>query len=192
MVRIMTSRDIDNKDEYKKMNESYNYIIDELIEVRIYTNDSDIKLYQNDEEIITKFNTSLEEDGYLSCFINFKPGKLTAKTDHASHTLETVFAPAYLEANSIIAEDIIQVEVFVKDMEGRDVRGDRSKIKVNVSGDGELISMDNGDLADLTDYTYNERCANDGKLIIYVRKKGDKELNLVISSPMLKGVNLSF
>jgi len=192
MVRIMTSRDIDNKDEFKKMNESYNYIIDELIEVRIYTNDSDIKLYQNDEEIITKFNTSLEEDGYLSCFINFKPGKLTAKTDHASHTLETVFAPAYLEANSIIAEDIIQVEVFVKDMEGRDVRGDRSKIKVNVSGDGEFISMDNGDLADLTDYTYNERCANDGKLIIYVRKKGDKELNLVISSPMLKGVNLSF
>jgi|LSQX01.3.fsa_nt_gb hypothetical protein len=89
-------------------------------------------------------------------------------------------------------DDILQIELYVKDEMGRRVPSDSSRITVTVEGDGELVGLDNGDLMDLTEYSANYRSAYEGRLMIYVRRTGSEAIYIRAESPYLKQAQLKY
>jgi hypothetical protein len=63
--------------------------------------------------------------------------------------------------------DVIQIEVALRDEQGN-VAADELPVSVEVS-DGDLLGLDNGDLADPTPYPSPTRRTQDGRAIVYVR-----------------------
>lgn len=82
------------------------------------------------------------------------------------------------EAHNIIADAIgyhnpvHQLEVTMLDGNGRRVYHDATLLHVTVEN-GTLLGLENGDLADVTEYSADYRRAYRGQLIIYVCDNGD-------------------
>ena len=77
---------------------------------------------------------------------------------------------------------LYQILVQMKDAEGKSTTAD-SRIRMQVIGDGELVSLDNGDLADLTPFTASVRSSYQGHLVGYVRRIGEGPITVRVSSP---------
>ena len=76
--------------------------------------------------------------------------------------------PQVPEGGRISAPSIRQLEVSMLDSKGCPVCFDSSLLTVTVEN-GTLLGLENGDLADVTDYTSSSRRAYKGRLLIYVR-----------------------
>lgn len=107
------------------------------------------------------------------------------------HTLETVGAPTQIGMKVASDEDIIQIEINVLDASGRRVATDQSRIYVHIDGDCEYLGLDNGDVHDVTDYRSNFRNALEGRLMLYLRKKGEGSVTVTAGSPYLRHYSLS-
>ena len=163
--------------------ESWNYCNGELITVKCYTNLSSVELFLNDRSL-----GIYEKDADRDCIltpVSFEPGTLTAKGSEndtsVSHSLYTTTAACQIdiqertltqEANKIIAgavgyrNPIHQLEVTMLDGSGRRVYHDSTLLHVTVTN-GTLLGIENGDLADVTEYTADYRRAYRGQLMIY-------------------------
>lgn len=186
VIHIVTARKAVGSGEFKLMHDNWNYVVGEEIEVRCYTNQSDVSLYVNDKLATEQVDTS--ELGYLTWYVRYEPGYIKAEANGISHTLQTVSAPVQIKLVPVYqnGDDIIQLELAILDANEQLVMADRSLITVSITGDGELVALDNGDLADGTDFTANYRSTYHGQLIIYVRRTGTKPLTITARNPLLK------
>ena len=108
------------------------------------------------------------------------------------HTLTTTSAPVQIGMEMVGDEDIIQIEISVLDASGQRVATDQSRIHVHIDGDCEYLGLDNGDVCDVTDYRSFSRNALEGRLMLYLRKKGDAAVTVTAGSPYLHHCRLSF
>ena len=93
-------------------------------------------------------------------------GKSAAPTGTLIHDMSAY--PQVPEGGRISAPSIHQLEVSMLDNKGCPVCFDSSLLTVTVEN-GTLLGLENGDLADVTDYTSSSRRAYKGRLLIYVR-----------------------
>ncbi len=175
--------------EFAASTESWNYCAGETVTVKCYTNLSSIELSLNGNSLGT-YEKDADKDCILTT-VRFEPGTLTAKgtenDTNVSHSLYTAMAACQMkiqeyrlnkEARDIIAESagcrnpIHQLEVTLLDSNGRRVYHDSTLLHVHVDN-GTLLGIENGDLADVTEYTANYRRAYRGQLIVYVADNGD-------------------
>ena len=80
------------------------------------------------------------------------------------------------------ADEVAQLELRLLDAEGRlaFAGGDtHPNIKVNVTG-GELIGIENGDIADLTSYGESHRRIHNGHMIVYVRGENGTDAEVTL------------
>ena len=241
VIHICTGRKNADMGEWKMVNDSWNYVPGEEVEVRCYTNCEKPVLLVNDVPVETAAEY-VEELGFYRWFVPFEPGKITAGAlvkmkpdsvispaelipyehflfhfDHASainksddhtaasvfhtaednqnlsvlcHTLETVGAPVQLAMEVVGDEDIIQIEISVLDARGRRVTSDQSRVSIHIDGDCEYLGLDNGDVHDVTDYRAFFRNALEGRLMLYLRKKGDAAVIVRAGSPYLRHCRL--
>ncbi len=213
MIHICTARKNADLGEWKLVADCWNYVPGEEIEVRCYTNCTDPMLSINDVPVKTA-GEYVEELGFYRWFVPFEPGKITAgarvpndmeqryiteQSCTASpdggltlhHTLETVGAPVQLGMEVVSSEDIIQIEITVLDADGRRVTTDQSRIDVHIEGNHEYLGLDNGDTRDVTDYRASFRNALEGRLMLYLRKKGDDPVTVTAGNPYLHSCKLS-
>jgi len=185
-LALATARKNEDTGEWKTMQQTWNYINGEEIEVRCYSNQSDVKFYINDKEVDEINQTS--EFGYISICIPFEAGGLKAVSvsANAKATLETTSAAVAIKLHKVSEEDLIQIEVSVIDREARSVIEGAYKIEFMLQGDGEIVGIDNGDLSDVTDYTSRERMTYEGNLIVYIRRRGSSPIILSATSQFLK------
>ena len=170
--------------EFAASTESWNYCAGETVTVKCYTNLSSIELSLNGNSLGT-YEKDADKDCILTT-VRFEPGTLTAKgtenDTNVSHSLYTAMAACQMkiqeyrlnkEARDIIAESagcrnpIHQLEVTLLDGNGRRVYHDSTLLHVHVDN-GTLLGIENGDLADVTEYTANYRRAYRGQLMVYV------------------------
>jgi len=85
-------------------------------------------------------------------------------------------AAARGEAAGIPLGDVLQIECTLRDAAGGIARDDRV-VEVTVDG-GELLGVENGDLADNTPYATASRSTMDGRLIVFVRPRGGVTVRL--------------
>lgn len=190
VMHLVTARaEQSTVDEWKAMHREWNYIPGELVEVRCYTNLSQVELYCNNRSIGVQSNN--DKYGYISWVLPYEEGTLKAIgkdssdkkeaiiEDHLETTLtscnisllkwETPEGNGWENLNAIEHSSITQIEVTITDSHERWITNDSSKLSVTVVGAGELLALENGDLSDCTEYTATYRRAYEGRLVIYTR-----------------------
>ena len=212
MLYLTTARaeltDYDNSDkdrnkEWKRMYRSWNYPSGEMLEVRCYTNLPAAELFCNGRSLGAKeYNDEL---GYIDWFVPFERGELTVTGIHNGNKESLIqdqlvttgrscdiklsrWMPQEAAIDPSAYEDaMIQIEVTITDMDGRWVTNDSSLLQVNVTGAGRLMGLENGDLADNTEYTASYRRAYEGRLIIYIAPtEPGKEITVTVQGEGLK------
>lgn len=173
--------------EWRPYLEYWNYSEGEPVEVICYTNLSRAELFLNGKSLGVK-NRPDDEDG-IRWQVPFEAGTLSVRASgrmttcgcaeeyEACDCLETSGAPCRLSMELYSVPDtltassgpILQAELSVLDSKGRLCITDSSRITVEISG-GTLLGMENGDIADCTEYSSSMRRTYHGRLIIYFRR----------------------
>ena len=63
----------------------------------------------------------------------------------------------------------------LRDAEENRVVTEDEELRVQVFGDAELVGIDNGNLGDVTPFTFDRRKTHRGELVAYVRRCGTGE-----------------
>lgn len=143
----------------------------EKMQVSCYTNAEKAELFLNGKSLGEK----TAENYRATWEVPFEKGTLTAKADGAEDVLST---PEKAEIISLLADktlmkadgqDIIQVEVALLDNNGNISADDDRIIYYQITGDAEILGIENGKPDDLTPYSEKYRQTNYGRAIVYVR-----------------------
>lgn len=174
MAYAVTSRS-GNEIENNQMSRLWNYFEGDMIEVRIFTNQAFVELLLNNRSLGIKEKNN--ETGYISCEIPFEEGELSVQSTSGVvyDSLQTVGLECgmslfvYDDSFKADGEDVIQIEVQMIDGKNREVALASPNLHVTVTGEATLLGIENGDLADITEYSSAYRRAYHGKLLIFIR-----------------------
>ena len=163
---------------------SWDYAPGETADVVCYTNLSSAELFCNGKSCgVAQLQ---KEYGYISWAVPFERGTLkvagiVAGTDcNTSDVLESCLSPVRLQLkewkSSATVEKaepageyrIAQIEAEMLDEAGRLCTSAGQTVSVYVNGGGRILGMENGDIADCSEYSLPRRCLYKGKLVIFV------------------------
>lgn len=143
--------------------------------VRVYTNQDEVELFLNGESLGVQ-QVSIDTSYCGTWTVPYEAGELKAVVNGAEDILCTAGAASqidlvgYTDSLKADGQDIWQVEIYLQDEQGNVVAAAEDKeITVRVSGDAELLGLENGKGNDLTPYSSNTRSTDAGRMIAYVR-----------------------
>ncbi len=176
----------------------------DVIDVLIYSNAHTVELLLNGESLGKHvMNLATDENMRAKFSVSYKSGALCAKGYDekgeviAEETLVTPSDPVAIvadAADTINADgrDISFVEISVVDKDGNPVGNARNRIKVEVSGAGRLVGLDNGDSTDYDSYKGDSRRLFSGKLLAMVESTLEAgDITVMLSSEGLSGRELT-
>lgn len=182
---------------------SWNFSEDDMVHVMCYSNYPEVELSLNG--VLLGRKNVRNEDGYYSYSIPFKPGTLLACAYDGKGNLckeeviMTTGGAERLQTNLWVENSlkshrdkeresgyIYQLEMTLLDSRGDITAWDVKKIRLSVSGAGELAGLENGDLSDTTSYAESERRTYQGRLMGYVRRTGKGKITVSIQGDFPK------
>lgn len=161
------------------------------IEVEVYTKESEVKLYLNDQLIGTK-KVNRETEFKAVFTVNYEPGTLRAEANGQSVALSTSGEPARLRLStdrtvmSADGQDLTFVNIEVVDKDGRVCPDAAIPCEAFVKGQGTLLSFASADLKDTEPYTTPRVKTWKGRALLVVRsthKKGNAQVSIKSSLP---------
>lgn len=158
----------------------WDFIPGQEIDVLIYSNARDMELFLNGKSIgshVMELETSQDMRAHFK--VPFEPGVLRvvghfADGSECSEVLHTPSDPAAVvmtsDKETLLADgrDIAFVEISTVDVNGIPVGNARNRIRVEVSGAGRLVGLDNGDSTDYDSYKGDNRRLFSGKLLAMI------------------------
>lgn len=158
----------------------WDFIPGQEIDVLIYSNARDVELFLNGKSIgshVMELETSQDMRAHFK--VPFEPGVLRvvghfADGSECSEVLHTPSDPAAVvmtsDKETLFADgrDIAFVEISTVDVNGIPVGNARNLIRVEVSGAGRLVGLDNGDSTDYDSYKGDNRRLFSGKLLAMI------------------------
>lgn len=158
----------------------WDFIPGQEIDVLIYSNARDVELFLNGKSIgshVMELETSQDMRAHFK--VPFEPGVLRvvghfADGSECSEVLHTPSDPAAVvmtsDKKTLLADgrDIAFVEISTVDVNGIPVGNARNLIRVEVSGAGRLVGLDNGDSTDYDSYKGDNRRLFSGKLLAMI------------------------
>jgi len=157
---------------------SWDYAPGQPVQVVCYTNLPQAELFCNGKSRGT--GMLVEDYGYISWLVPFERGILKAAGAGMHDSIESTSSPVCLQlsewksaANEAESAPtgkyrIAQIEARMLDYVGRLCTSASQIVSVSLKGDGAILGMENGDLADCSEYSAHRRRLRRGKLIIYV------------------------
>lgn len=158
----------------------WDFIPGQKIDVLIYSNARDVELFLNGKSVgthVMELETSQDMRAHFK--VPFEPGVLRvvghfADGSECSEVLHTPSDPAAVvltsDKETLLADgrDIAFVEISTVDVNGIPVGNARNRIRVEVSGAGRLVGLDNGDSTDYDSYKGDNRRLFSGKLLAMI------------------------
>lgn len=158
----------------------WDFIPGQEIDVLIYSNARDVELFLNGKSVgthVMELETSQDMRAHFK--VPFEPGVLRvvghfADGSECSEVLHTPADPAAVvltsDKETLLADgrDIAFVEISTVDVNGIPVGNARNRIRVEVSGAGRLVGLDNGDSTDYDSYKGDNRRLFSGKLLAMI------------------------
>jgi hypothetical protein len=162
-------------------NEYWNYNTGDSVLVMAYSNCNEVELFINGKSFGNK-----KSDPANSCFwwyVPYETGEVKAMAKAADNstltsTLKEVSEPVKLilkpdavklKANN---EDVAIVEVQLLDKNNNRALLADNLINFQITGEGTIICVDNGETSDLENYKLPERRASSGRCIVIIRTTG--------------------
>lgn len=158
----------------------WDFIPGQEIDVLIYSNARDVELFLNGKSIgshVMELETSQDmrahfkvpfEPGVLRVVGHFEDGSECSEVLHTPSDPATVVLTSDKETLLADGRDIAFVEISTVDVNGIPVGNARNRIRVEVSGAGRLVGLDNGDSTDYDSYKGDNRRLFSGKLLAMV------------------------
>lgn len=191
--------EVDN--EWIPCNTTWNYESGQKVLIRCYSNQPRVRLYRNGEVIDEQ--TGFNKEGWYQFEIDYVPGVILAEGINAegkvvcTTNLTTTGQAASISvkvwqdetANKEIRDSIgyiYQAEIALLDRDGQLVQHEEHLITAEVSGAGELLGLENANLADNTSYNANARMTRNGQLIVYVRRNMLGSITLLMKAEGMK------
>ncbi len=173
-IKIAVSRGAKDKTSVWSDNFSYSAKEGETVSVSCYTNAKNAELFLNGKSLGEKSLT--DSDGCrVTWEFPYEAGVLTAKAGEAE---DIICTPENAEAINIeqyeSALGCIQLEVAIVDKNNNIASSDDRIIYYQLTGDGEILGIENGKPDDLTCYAENYRSTYNGRAIVYVRKNAER------------------
>ena len=160
----------------------------QITDIPVMTNCCEAELLLDGKSLGRKKNETCAGQPYpLLWQIPFTPGELCARGYGEDGRLlcediritpgETSYLKMENENEHLLSdgEDLVFVTVSAEDGEHRPVENARDRIRVSVSGGGQLIGTDNGDSTDTDSYKSDSRRLFSGKLLLIIRSNGKNE-----------------
>lgn len=158
----------------------WDFIPGQEIDMLIYSNARDVELFLNGKSVgthVMELETSQDMRAHFK--VPFEPGVLRvvghfADGSECSEVLHTPSDPAAVvltsDKETLLADgrDIAFVEISTVDVNGIPVGNARNRIRVEVSGAGRLVGLDNGDSTDYDSYKGDNRRLFSGKLLAMI------------------------
>ncbi len=180
--------------EFAPFSECWDYPAGTNVAVKCYTNLPKIEVFLNGEHV--GYFSGNDTDA-ITFSLPFSPGTLSAQALTAED--EPVYDKDGLPVRDCLhttgcacrialscwedpscADGLWQIEVTLADNKGRRVYADSTLLHVTVEK-GRLLGLENGDLADVTDYAAPYRRAFRGQLLIYAA--GSRDTAVHVSAP---------
>lgn len=153
----------------------------QIIDVRVCSNAPKIELYLN-EKLIGTHNIDHEHGTELVGWwkLSYEPGEIKAIAyDENDKIIATDIKKSFGNSAEICLQpdkekliangtDLIFVEITMKDAEGNIVENASNRVKVEVTGAGRLVGLDNGDSTDYDQYKGKSRRLFNGKLMAII------------------------
>lgn len=198
MVKIMTAKEIEVRDAHlwkqnDLLKERWDYEAGELIQLYIFTNMDKVELSLNGKVLHI-----LEKDietGIIKCVIPYEAGILKAagidnNKRYVEDVLSTVGAAVQLNTRLYVINEeaeIIQIEIELADEEGRKVSREEVMISIELEGEGRLLGLENGNIADTRSYAENSRNTYHGRLLAIIKKHNPKtKLRVILDNERIK------
>lgn len=185
----------DLADEWLPVSPKWDYQIDEQVIVRLYTNCSDLTIKLGDKVIPA--DTITYQHGYYQFLVSYVATNLTVtgKSNQKGvvAAISPTGAPVTMNAETwqmpnnlnlpteYSDSNIIQIELSLLDINHHQTQAD-NLINVTVEN-GNLLGIENGDLADNTSYAASYRRAYQGKLLAYIKPDPTEETLVKFSTP---------
>ncbi len=181
--------------------DNWNYETGDTIRVVCYTNSPQARLLL-DGKTVGDLKPMDDATGMIHWDIPFAPGKLKAEgisTDgnvESEYTIATSGRPYALRVSSDRKEftkpgQVAHVVIEVVDENGIPVKLADNEICVDLKGDGELLAMESGNNSDMGNYRDNRQRVFRGRVLSYVRSTGSGPVTLNVTSPLLKGAEIT-
>ena len=168
----------------------------DIIDVIIYSNAHTVELFQNGNSLGRHEMALLTDERMRADFrVPYEAGELIAKGYDENGNMiavESIRTPedstaivVSADKNELSADgrDIAFIEISVADKNGYPVGNARNRIKVEVSGAGRLVGLDNGDSTDYDSYKGDNRRLFSGKLLAMVQSTLDEgDITVRVSS----------
>jgi beta-galactosidase len=166
------------------------------LQVRVFTKASRVRLELNGK--VTGEKELLPEDKYIAVFeVPYQPGELKAVALEngkvvATQVLKTPGEPASIklvaDRNKIDSDrnDLSFVKIEVVDANGQLVPKDSIRIKLSVSGNGEIIASGNTNPRDMASVNRPQINSYKGRVLAIIRPTGSGRITLVAESDGLK------
>ncbi len=179
----------------------------QMIDVRVCSNEDTVELFLNGkslgkqklthapgsgDHIIADYRVSYEA-GELEAVAYDKSGNITAR-DTVSSFGEAASIEIDTDCETMRAgtDDLIFAEVSVLDEDGNPVMNACNRMKVEVTGAGRLVGLDNGDSTDEDSYKAVSRRLFNGKLLAIIAPSSDAgDVSLKVSSEGLMDCEVS-
>jgi hypothetical protein len=162
-------------------NEHWNYTVGDSVLVMAFTNCNEVELFLNGKSLGKK-----KSDPANSCmwwYVPYETGEvkaqakgsdnktLTAMLKKVSEPIKIILTPdaTKLKANN---QDIAIVEVQLCDKNNNRSLLANNLIHFDISGEGKIIGVDNGDASSLENYKLPKRMARFGRCIVIVQATG--------------------
>ncbi|WP_297098537.1 glycoside hydrolase family 2 TIM barrel-domain containing protein [uncultured Draconibacterium sp.] len=166
------------------------------LQVRVFTKASQVKLELNGQPIGEQIIG--EDDKYVAVFeVPYEPGELTAiaLSDGKEIARKTLSTPGDASAIRLTADrktiradrnDLAYVKIEMVDKNGQVIVQDPAKLKIDVSGNGELIGSGNADPSDMASVNNSEVNTFRGKAQAIIRPFSTSgEIAISVSSDSL-------
>lgn len=174
MLHLTTAPAAQDQGEFTRVSECWNYPSGAAVLVKCYTNLPCAEFFVNDKSLGVLKKAA--DSDCISLTVPFEAGSLRAQSvddPQISHTIVTTGCACQMQLDCIADEEndaadrLYQIEVTMQDSVGQRVYSDSTMLHVTVEN-GRLLGLENGDLADVTDYSAPFRRACRGQLLIFV------------------------
>jgi beta-galactosidase len=167
---------------YPQMRRHWNYPVPSNVKhVAALTNCDMVKLYLNNEAVRTS-TPDKAGDSITHFWLPYRPGVIRAEgyrkgvkvIEDILHTTKRPSTVEIVAASKAGPGDVIAAEIWLKDKYGEPWVLDNPLAEIRVSGDAELIALDNGDICSSEVYTSHKRTIWNGHLLAIIRAGNSK------------------
>jgi hypothetical protein len=169
-----------------RFHRSWDYRPGDPVTVVCYTNRETVELFLNGKSQGTGRECRDDTEDFPAWTIPFERGKLEVRVPGTDHTdsLESALPAVRFRlsrwegarpAAAKSAYTVCQVELELLDQEDRLCVTGQQPVCFSLSGAGKILGIENGDLADLTEYRARWRHTYRGRLIVYVLRPAEAD-----------------